>query len=72
MAPTWSCAQLRTLQSCGHRLRIRWSLTIDTEVHPPKILLITHHFQMDEFEKAYDVFGRSSDTGALKVVLERD
>lgn len=33
--------------------------------------LITHHFQMDEFEKAYDVFGRAADTGALKVVVER-
>jgi alcohol dehydrogenase len=31
--------------------------------------LITHHFQLDEFEHAYDVFGASADTGALKVVL---
>jgi alcohol dehydrogenase len=32
--------------------------------------LVTHHFGMGEFEKAYDVFSRASDTGALKVVLE--
>jgi alcohol dehydrogenase len=32
---------------------------------------ITHHFTLDEFEKAYDVFGRAADTGALKVVLNR-
>jgi alcohol dehydrogenase len=30
---------------------------------------ITHHFGLDEFEEAYDVFGRSADSGALKVVL---
>jgi alcohol dehydrogenase len=34
--------------------------------------LITHHFEMDEFEKAYDVFSRASETGALKVVLSKD
>ena len=34
--------------------------------------LITHHFEMGEFEKAYDVFSRASDTGALKVVLTKD
>lgn len=32
---------------------------------------ITHHFSLDEFEEAYDVFGRAADTGALKVVLTR-
>jgi alcohol dehydrogenase len=32
--------------------------------------LVTHHFGMGEFEKAYEVFSRASDTGALKVVLE--
>lgn len=32
--------------------------------------LITHHFAMADFEKAYDVFGSASETGALKVVLE--
>jgi len=32
---------------------------------------ITHHFGMDEFDEAYDVFARAADTGALKVVLSR-
>ena len=32
---------------------------------------ITHHFTLDEFDTAYDVFGRAADTGALKVVLSR-
>jgi len=32
---------------------------------------ITHHFQLDEFEKAYDTFAHAADTGALKVVLSR-
>jgi alcohol dehydrogenase len=32
---------------------------------------ITHHFALDEFAEAYDVFGRAADTGALKVVLSR-
>jgi len=32
---------------------------------------ITHHFGLDEFDTAYDVFGRAADTGALKVVLTR-
>jgi alcohol dehydrogenase len=32
---------------------------------------VTHHFGLDEFDAAYDVFGRASETGALKVVLER-
>jgi alcohol dehydrogenase len=30
---------------------------------------VTHHFDLDEFEQAYDVFARAGDTGALKVVL---
>jgi len=30
---------------------------------------VTHRFTLDEFETAYDVFGRASETGALKVVL---
>lgn len=33
--------------------------------------MITHHFGMDEFDLAYDVFGRPADTGALKVLLTR-
>src|SRR5208282_5436289 len=32
---------------------------------------ITHHFGLDEFEEAYDVFSRAADTGALKVALTR-
>ncbi len=32
---------------------------------------ITHHFTLDEFDAAYDVFGRAAETGALKVVLSR-
>ena len=32
---------------------------------------ITHHFELDEFDQAYDVFARAADTHALKVVLTR-
>jgi alcohol dehydrogenase len=32
---------------------------------------ITHHFGLDEWDEAYDVFSRAGDTGALKVVLSR-
>jgi len=32
---------------------------------------VTHHFGLDEFIEAYDVFARAGDTGALKVVLSR-
>lgn len=32
---------------------------------------VTHHFALDDFMEAYDVFGRAADTGALKVVLTR-
>jgi len=32
---------------------------------------ITHHFTLDQFEEAYDVFSRAAETGALKVVLTR-
>jgi threonine dehydrogenase-like Zn-dependent dehydrogenase len=32
---------------------------------------ITHHFDLDEFDAAYDVFARAADTSALKVVLSR-
>ena len=31
----------------------------------------THHFPLDQFEEAYDVFARAAETGALKVVLTR-
>ena len=32
---------------------------------------VTHHFGLDELTRAYDVFSRAADTGALKVVLTR-
>jgi alcohol dehydrogenase len=32
---------------------------------------VTHHFTLDQFEEAYDIFARAADTGALKVVLTR-
>ena len=32
---------------------------------------ITHRFALDDFDQAYDVFGRAAETGALKVVLSR-
>jgi alcohol dehydrogenase len=30
---------------------------------------VTHHFAMDDFIEAYDVFARAAETGALKIVL---
>ena len=33
---------------------------------------VTHHFDIDQFDEAYDVFSRAADTGALKVVLTRN
>jgi len=32
---------------------------------------VTHHFALDEFMDAYDVFARAGETGALKVVVTR-
>ena len=32
---------------------------------------VTHHFSLEEFDQAYDVFGRAAETAALKVVLTR-
>jgi alcohol dehydrogenase len=32
---------------------------------------VTHHFSLDEFDEAYDVFARAAGTSALKVVLSR-
>jgi alcohol dehydrogenase len=34
-------------------------------------MFVSHHFELGEMEAAYDVFGRASETGALKVVLTR-
>jgi alcohol dehydrogenase len=31
----------------------------------------THHFELADFDRAYDVFSRAAETGALKVVLQR-
>jgi alcohol dehydrogenase len=31
--------------------------------------LVTHHFDLDDIEHAYDVFEHAADTGALKIVL---
>ncbi len=33
---------------------------------------VTHHFGLQQFMEAYDVFARAGDTGALKVVLTRE
>lgn len=33
---------------------------------------VTHHFALDQFMEAYDVFTRAGDTGALKVILSRN
>lgn len=33
---------------------------------------VTHHFTLDQFMDAYDVFARAADTKALKVVLTRE
>ncbi|MEU4085186.1 zinc-dependent alcohol dehydrogenase family protein [Streptomyces aureus] len=35
----------------------------------PTSQLVTHTFPLNDMEKAYDVFSRAADTGALKVVL---
>jgi alcohol dehydrogenase len=32
---------------------------------------VSHHFGFDQVLEAYDVFGRASETGALKVVIAR-
>ena len=32
---------------------------------------VTHHFALEQFMEAYDVFARAADTSALKVVLKR-
>ena len=33
---------------------------------------VTHHFTLDQFMEAYDVFADAGETGALKVVLTRN
>jgi alcohol dehydrogenase len=44
-------------------------LKLITSGHLAAGRFITHHFDLDDFIEAYDVFGRAADTGALKVVL---
>ena len=51
--------------STGTLLRLLTSHHIDAS------RFITHRFALDEFDQAYDVFGRAAETGALKVVLTR-
>ena len=51
--------------STGTLLRLLTSHHIDAS------RFITHRFALDEFDRAYDVFGRAAETGALKVVLTR-
>jgi alcohol dehydrogenase len=45
------------------------ALTTSHQVDPARF--VTHHFLLDQFVEAYDVFARAADTGALKVVLTR-
>ncbi|MFD7835045.1 zinc-dependent alcohol dehydrogenase family protein [Streptomyces sp. NPDC059761] len=35
----------------------------------PGAAMVTHRFELDQMEEAYDVFSRAGETGALKVVL---
>lgn len=46
-------------------LRLAQGHQVDTD------RFITHHFTMDQFDEAYDVFARAADTGALKVIVTR-
>ena len=45
-------------------------LLAEGQIDPTAI--VTHRFGLDQMMAAYDVFSRPGDTGALKVVLERD
>ncbi|CAN0431325.1 unnamed protein product, partial [Phaeothamnion confervicola] len=56
LVDTYSTPTLLKLIASGH-------------VSPAKF--VTHHFALDQFIEAYDVFGRAADTAALKVVLTR-
>ena len=59
--PTASC-----ITSCGRRRSTsRRCRQIDASP------FVTHHFVLDDFIEAYDVFGRAAETGALKVVVTR-
>jgi alcohol dehydrogenase len=45
-------------------------LLADRQLDPTP--LVTHRFALDQLMEAYDVFGNPGETGALKVVLERE
>ena len=42
---------------------------VDRAASSTPAAFVTHHFTLDQFEEAYDVFAEPADTGALKVVL---
>jgi alcohol dehydrogenase len=44
-------------------------VVLSGKLHPAK--LVTHHFPMDQMEKAYDTFAHAARESALKVVLTR-
>jgi alcohol dehydrogenase len=44
-------------------------LVLSEQLDPARF--VTHHFRLDQFDQAYDVFARAGATGALKVVLTR-
>lgn len=47
-------------------------LKLFTDGKLPTEHMITHDFKFSEIEKAYDIFTRASETGALKVHIEMD
>ena len=44
-------------------------LKLTTSHQLDAVRFVTHHFAMDDFMEAYDVFARAGETGALKIVL---
>ena len=44
-------------------------LSLLTAGRLPASTLITHLFELDQMEEAYDIFARAADTGALKIAL---
>lgn len=49
-----------------------WLLDVVTSKHLHVSRLVTHTFGFDGIQEAYDAFSHGADTGALKVVLERE
>lgn len=47
-------------------------LRLITSHHVAAGRFVTHHFGLDQFLDAYEVFGNAADSGALKVVLSRN